>query len=74
MEDWRFLINRLLAFIAMIGSFIGATLGYTDKLIKILSLEVVQFFISLEVTGLLIAFTFFIIVLTNYIKDIKDKK
>ena len=60
-----------MVFIGMIGSFIGATLGYTDKLINILSFKVVQFFILLEVAGLLIVFIFFMLILIDYIKDIK---
>jgi len=71
LENWKFLINRLMVFIGMIGSFIGATLGYTDKLINILSFKVVQFFILLEVAGLLIVFIFFMLILIDYIKDIK---
>lgn len=36
MENWKFLINRLIIFLGMIGSFMGATFGYSSLLIKIM--------------------------------------
>ncbi len=34
MENWKFLINRLLAFLGMLGTFIGATFTYNSFLIS----------------------------------------
>ena len=44
MECWKFLINRLLIFIGMIGSFIGATLGYYEKIVEATRRSVFKFF------------------------------
>jgi len=74
MEDWKFLINRLFAFIVMIGSFIGATLGYYDKIVEAVGKNIFKFFLFTEAVGIVVVFLLILKVMFDYVKDIKEKK
>jgi len=70
MEYWKFLINRLLIFIGMIGSFIGATLGYYEKIVEATGKSIFNFFLFAEAFGLVIVFLLIIKTVLSFIKTI----
>lgn len=71
MNNWKFLINRLIVFIGMIGSFMGATFGYKILLIEILSKEVFVALVGFEFLILNMFGLVFLLVTIDYIKDNK---
>jgi hypothetical protein len=74
MENWKFLINRLIIFLGMIGSFMGATFGYSSLLIKIMGESMFLALLGFEFLILCLFGIIFLLVLIDYIKDNKKRK
>lgn len=71
MEKWKFLINRLIVLMGMIGSFMGATLGYSNFLIENIGLNIFVITMTLESVGLVVVYFLNIVVIIDFIKDNK---
>ena len=74
MNNWKFLINRLLFFIGMIGSFIGATLGFGNILIENIGLNLFISLMIVEFIGLTIIYFLLLVAIIDFIKDNKKRK
>jgi len=55
----------------MIGSFIGATLGYTDLLVGKIGIELYKAILALETVAIAIIYFILLIVIVKFIKDNK---
>ena len=71
MENWKFLINRLLAFLGMLGTFIGATFTYNSFLISNLGNGIFFAIVGLE---MLVSTLFGLLLLLVIVDMIKDNK
>jgi len=71
MKNWKFLINRLMVFIGMIGSFIGATFGYTKIIISLTNEYIFLALLGFEFLILCLFGLVFLLVLVDFIKDNK---
>ena len=74
MENWKFLINRLIALLTLIGSFMGATFGYNKFIIQNIGLDIFIVIIALELLSLIIMFFILLIAIIDYIRDNKNKR
>ena len=52
MRNWKFMINRLIFILGMIGTFMGATLGYAKLLLENIGIDL---FIKCCVTSFFVA-------------------
>lgn len=73
MENWKFLINRLIVFLGMIGSFMGATFGYSGLLISFIGKNMFLALLGFEFLILCLFEILFLIVFIDYIKDNKKR-
>jgi len=64
----KFLIDRLLILLGMCGSFIGATLGYLDKIIELIGKNGTIFLLIIELSWIVI---FGIILVIAIVKTFK---
>ena len=71
MNNWKFLINRLIFLLGMIGSFMSATFGYSEFIINSISLDVFIIAITIEHIGIVTIFLILINVIIDFIKDNK---
>jgi len=71
MENWKFLIDKLLIALGLVGSFMGTTFSYSDFLIKNIGQESFIFIIGIEMFGLIITYFFFLVTIIDFIKDNK---
>ena len=69
MNNWKFLINRLIVVFGMIGSFMGATFGFGNKIINLSNEYVFVALLASEFLTLYLFGIIFLIVLIDYIKD-----
>ena len=74
MDNWRFLINRLLAFLGMIGTFIGATFTYNVFLINNLGAGIFFAIVGLEMLVLSLFGLLLLLVIVDMIKDNKKQR
>jgi hypothetical protein len=68
-DNWKFLINKLLIFLGMIATFMGATLGYTEMLLKNLGKELYITVLTMEMFAITIAYFILIVTIIDFIKD-----
>lgn len=71
MKNWKFLINRLIVILGMIGSFMGATFGYSKLLIEMMNETMFLALLGFEFLVLCLFGLIFIVVLIDFIKDNK---
>lgn len=74
MENWKFLINRLLALLGMLGTFIGTTFGYNLFLISNLGSGIFFAVVGLELLVLSIFGLLLLLVVVDMIKDNKKQR
>lgn len=74
MENWKFLINRLIFILGMIGSFMGATFTYSIILIKITGESMFLALLGFELFMLCLFGIILLLVFIDYIKDNKARK
>ena len=74
MKNWKFLINRFIIFLGMIGSFMGATFGYSELLIKLLSEDMFLALLGFEFLMLCLFGIIFLLVIIDFIKDNKKRR
>jgi len=68
----KFLIDRLLILLGMCGSFIGATLGYLDKIIELIDKNGTIFLLIAELIWMVAFGIIVVIVILKILKTIKD--
>jgi len=73
-ENWKFLINRLMIFIGMIASFISATIKYSSFVIELFNNDTLLAIISLEFVSLAFIFLLLLKIVINFIKDNKESR
>lgn len=71
MKNWEFIINRLLIFLGMIGSFMGATFGYSIILLQIMGEKMFLALLGFEFMALCLFVLVFLVAIIDFIKDIK---
>lgn len=74
MENWKFLINRLLALLGMLGTFIGATFTYNIFLISNLGSGIFFAVVGLEMLVLSLFGLLLLLVIVDMIKDNKKQR
>jgi len=71
MNNWKYLINRIIIILGMIGSFMGATLGYSKVLLESIGIDLFIVVMTVELVGLILIFFLLLIVIIDFIKDNK---
>ena len=68
----KFLIDRLLMLLGMCGSFIGATLGYLDKIIELIGKSGTIFLLIIELIWIITFGIIVVIIILKMLKTVKD--
>ena len=71
MKNWEYLINRLMLIPGMIGTFMGATLGYAKLLLESIGIDLFVIVMTLEMIGIIIVYFLLLLVIIDFIKDNK---
>ena len=71
MRNWKFMINRLIFILGMIGTFMGATLGYAKLLLENIGIDLFIIVMTLEMIGIIIIYFMLLLVIIDFIKDNK---
>lgn len=71
MKNWEYLINRLMLILGMIGTFMGATLGYAKLLLESIGIDLFVIVMTLEMIGIIIVYFLLLLVIIDFIKDNK---